>query len=43
MIGPDGQTAAVGLDVAEVDDDGRLVGVVGFFGDLPPIDVAPRP
>jgi SnoaL-like domain len=43
MVGPDGQTAAVGLDLAEVDDDGRLVGVVGFFGDLLPIDVAPRP
>jgi hypothetical protein len=42
LIGPDGKTAAVGLDVAEIDDDGRLVGVVGFLGDLPPIDVAHR-
>lgn len=35
LVGPDGQVAVGGLDVAQVDDDGRLLRVAGFFGDLP--------
>ncbi len=35
LVGPDGQVAVAGLDVAQVDEDGRLVRVAGFFGDLP--------
>lgn len=35
LVGPDGQVAVSGLDVAEVDDEGRLVRVAGFFGELP--------
>lgn len=35
LIGPDGQLAVGGLDVAQVDKDGKLVRVAGFFGDLP--------
>ncbi len=31
---PEGHVVLTGLDVAEVGDDGRLVRVVGFFGDL---------
>src|SRR3954453_22699435 len=31
---PDGSVALSGTDVATVDTDGRLVKVVGFFGDL---------
>jgi len=32
---PDGAVALTGLDVAEVDTDGRLARVVGFLGPLP--------
>lgn len=35
LVGADGSVPVVGLDVAEVDDAGRLVRVIGFFGDLP--------
>lgn len=34
LVGPDGDVAVAGLDVAEVGDDGRLTRVVGFFGPL---------
>lgn len=37
LVGPDGTVAVNGIDVAEV-RDGRLVSVVGFFGDLAPVD-----
>lgn len=36
LVGPDGAAAVTGTDVVEVDDDGRLRAVVGFFGDLTP-------
>jgi hypothetical protein len=35
MVGPDDTAVLAGTDVVELDADGRLVGVVGFFGDLP--------
>lgn len=38
LVAPDGTVALSGLDVAVPDDDGRLRRVVGFFGDLPPLD-----
>src|SRR4029077_19463557 len=34
LVAPDGQVAVAGMDVAEVDDHGRLRRVVGFFGAL---------
>jgi hypothetical protein len=33
---PDGAVAVSGLDVAELDDAGRITRIVGFFGDLGP-------
>lgn len=35
LVGPDGTVAVGGTDIAEIDDDGRLRRVTGFFGDLP--------
>lgn len=35
LVGPEGQLAVSGLDMARVDEDGKLVLVAGFFGDLP--------
>jgi hypothetical protein len=35
LVGPDGEVAVAGLDVADLAADGRLARVVGFFGDLP--------
>jgi hypothetical protein len=35
LSSPDGTVALTGLDVGEVDEDGRLVAVVGFLGPLP--------
>lgn len=35
LLAPDGSPSVTGVDVAELDDDGRLLRVVGFFGDLP--------
>ena len=40
LTGPDGTTAITGTDIAEVDDDDKLVGVVGFFGELVTLDPA---
>lgn len=37
MVGPDGTVAVAGTDVVEVAADGRLLRVVGFFGDLTPL------
>lgn len=37
LVAPDGTVAVSGLDVVQV-RDGRLVSVVGFFGDLAPVD-----
>jgi hypothetical protein len=36
---PDGSTAVAGTDVAETDEHGRLVRIVGFFGDLQSTEV----
>lgn len=38
LVAPDGAIALTGLDVATVADDGRLLRVTGFLGDLPPIE-----
>lgn len=35
LVGPDGTVAVNGVDVAELNDNGLLVRVIGFFGDLP--------
>lgn len=40
LVGPDGQVALTGLDVAQVGDDGRLRRVTGFFGELPAEEAA---
>ena len=37
LVGPDGQVALAGTDAGELDADGRLRRIVGFFGDLPPL------
>lgn len=34
LAGPDGTVTVAGIDVAELDDSGRLKRVTGFFGDL---------
>jgi hypothetical protein len=34
LVDPDGGIALTGIDVADLDDEGRLVRVVGFFGEL---------
>lgn len=36
LVSPAGDPAVAGTDVAETDASGRLVRVVGFFGDLAP-------
>jgi hypothetical protein len=36
LAGPDGTVAVAGLDVVEFDSDGKIVRVLGFFGDLQP-------
>ena len=36
LVGPDGAVAVAGLDVAEFGTDGKIVRVLGFFGDLQP-------
>lgn len=33
LVGPDGNPAVTGTDFAQIGDDGRLVRIVGFFGD----------
>lgn len=38
LVGPDGAVAVGGMDIAEVDDTGRLVRVTGFFGEPPALD-----
>jgi hypothetical protein len=38
LVGPDGAVAVAGTDVVEVDADGRIVRVVGFFGELADAD-----
>jgi hypothetical protein len=34
LVGPDGAVAVDGTDIVEIDDDGRLTRIVGFFGPL---------
>lgn len=41
LVGPDGTVAVGGMDVVEV-AGGRLVRVIGFFGDLAALDAAAR-
>jgi hypothetical protein len=36
LVGPDGAVAVSGLDVAEFGADGKIVRVLGFFGELQP-------
>ena len=38
LTGADGAVAVTGIDVAILDDQGRLTKVVGFFGDLGPVE-----
>lgn len=35
FVGPDGTVALTGLDIGSVGEDGKLAGILGFFGDLP--------
>ena len=35
LVAPDGTVALAGVDYAEVDDDGKLRTVTGFFGEAP--------
>lgn len=34
LVGPDGEPAVTGTDIAALGPDGKLVSIVGFFGDL---------
>ena len=34
LFGPDGSITVAGIDVGVVDDDGKLLRIAGFFGDL---------
>ena len=34
LVAPDGNVAVTGTDIATIDADGRLVKVIGFFGEL---------
>ena len=36
LVGPDGTAAVTGTDVVDLDEDGRIARVLGFFGDLAP-------
>jgi hypothetical protein len=38
LVAPDGAVALSGMDVAVIDQDGKLARVAGFFGDLPARD-----
>ena len=38
LVGPDGAVVFGGVDVVEFSGDGRLAGVVGFLGDLAPVE-----
>ncbi|HEX3785745.1 MAG TPA: nuclear transport factor 2 family protein [Pseudonocardiaceae bacterium] len=35
LLAPDGQVALAGLDVGELDEQGRLRRITGFFGPIP--------
>jgi len=37
LVGADGTVALAGMDVADLDAEGLLVRVTGFFGDLAPV------
>jgi hypothetical protein len=37
LVAPDGAVAVSGTDFIEFNDDGRLVRIVGFFGDQAPV------
>src|SRR5262245_20130032 len=36
LVSPGGDAAVAGTDFAQVDDDGKLTRVIGFFGELEP-------
>jgi hypothetical protein len=40
LAGPDGSVTVGGIDVGQVDADGRLLRISGFFGDPPAADEA---
>ena len=35
LVAEDGSVVVAGIDVGQVGDDGKLLGIVGFFGDPP--------
>jgi hypothetical protein len=37
LVSPGGDTAVAGTDFAQLDDDGKLTRVIGFFGALEPV------
>jgi hypothetical protein len=38
LTAPDGNVFVAGFDVAQLADDGRIVSIAGFMGDLPPVE-----
>jgi hypothetical protein len=40
LVDPEGTAAVTGTDIAEFGADGKLVSVIGFFGDLTPVERA---
>ena len=40
LVGPSGAAVLEGVDIAQVDHEGRLVQVTGFFGPLPALEPA---
>jgi hypothetical protein len=38
LVAPDGSVALAGMDVAVVDQEGKLTRIAGFFGELPARD-----
>jgi hypothetical protein len=40
LVAPDGSVTVAGIDVGELDGDGRLRSITGFFGEIPAADAA---
>lgn len=35
LVGPTGEIALIGVDIVEINGDGRLQRIIGFLGDIP--------
>lgn len=42
LVNPAGGVVLEGIDIAQIDADGRLLQVTGFFGPLPALETAPE-